>query len=301
MSTGPRSAAIPAKVASTASRSATSSGGRAGVDAGSASARRPRLRAARVGGPRWSPDSPADRGPGRWPARCRSIPPVMTAWRPATLLHAGNVRAVAFARRRFAGGSKSRVSRGRRWRGARRSGRRPSRARPGGPRRCAARRWAPARVGEVVVEELDRVGQHVDAVLGGRAASGIRSWNCGSSARVFGVLTGAMVVLIASAKSTHSAVVRVLKIDGELVAQLEVAPGVVGVLRARMGLEQVGAADAVAEVLPELPLGGHEQDVAVGGLVDLVADAVLHPGGARAPGARSRRSCCPVTSSSGRS
>src|SRR5690606_41687703 len=48
-------------------------------------------------------------------------------------------------------------------------------------------------------------------------------------------------------------------------------------------LEHVHPIDARAEVLPELLLGGHEQHEAVGGLVDLVADALFHAGGARGP------------------
>jgi hypothetical protein len=41
-----------------------------------------------------------------------------------------------------------------------------------------------------------------------RGIHGMRSWNCGSSARVLGVLTGAIGVLASSPRRTHSAVVR---------------------------------------------------------------------------------------------
>ena len=109
---------------------------------------------------------------------------------------------------------------------------------------------------------------------------GRRSWNCGSSARVLGVLTGAIGVLARLPRSIHSPVVRLRKIVGELGAELGVAARVVGVLRPGMLLEQVGAVDGPAEVLPELALGRHEEDVAVGRLVELVAHAVAHAGGA---------------------
>jgi hypothetical protein len=68
------------------------------------------------------------------------------------------------------------------------------------------------------------------------------------------------------------------------VLELSVAPGVVGVLGARPALEEVHAVDALAEVLPEGLLRRHEEDVAlVLGLVDLVAHALDHAGGARGP------------------
>ena len=54
--------------------------------------------------------------------------------------------------------------------------------------------------------------------------------------------------------------------------------GVVGVLGAGPPLEHVHAVHSLAEVAPEGLLGGHEQHVAVGGLVDLVADALPHAG-----------------------
>lgn len=50
-----------------------------------------------------------------------------------------------------------------------------------------------------------------------------------------------------------------------------------------MPLEEVGAAHPFAEVAPELLLRSHEQHVAVGGLVDLVADPVAHARRARRP------------------
>jgi len=44
--------------------------------------------------------------------------------------------------------------------------------------------------------------------------------------------------------------------------ELPVVAGVVGVLLAGPPFEELGAADRLAEVLPERPLGGHEEDVA---------------------------------------
>ena len=98
-----------------------------------------------------------------------------------------------------------------------------------------------------------------------------------------GVLTGAMVVLNSSLNAIHCRAGAGLEDGGQLVTQLQVADGVVGELRSGMRLEQVGATHAFAEVLPELPLAGHEQDVAVGRLVELVANALLHAGRARGP------------------
>src|SRR5664280_2785801 len=61
----------------------------------------------------------------------------------------------------------------------------------------------------------------------------------------------------------------------QLASQLEVVAGVVGELGARPPLEQVHAADCLAEVPPEGLLGGHEQHIPpVLGLVDLIAHAI---------------------------
>jgi len=64
----------------------------------------------------------------------------------------------------------------------------------------------------------------------------------------------------------------------QLSLELAVVAGVIGVLLARPAFEQLGAADALTEVLPERPLGRHEQDVSVRGLVHLVADAGFKDG-----------------------
>ena len=69
----------------------------------------------------------------------------------------------------------------------------------------------------------------------------------------------------------------------QLGLQLAVVAGVVGVLAAGPPLEQVHAADALAEVLPERLFRGHEEHVAVGGLVQLVAHAFAHAGRSRCP------------------
>ena len=69
---------------------------------------------------------------------------------------------------------------------------------------------------------------------------------------------------------------------GENALELDVVAGVVAELGAGPTLEQVGAADAFAEVLPELLLARHQQDVAVvGGGVHLVAHTFFHPRRAR--------------------
>ena len=110
---------------------------------------------------------------------------------------------------------------------------------------------------------------------------GRRSWNCGSSAMVFGVFDGAIGVLC-SMPELEPLGRRARREDvAQDRAELGVAAGVVAELRARPALEQVHPADALAEVLPELPLRRHEQHVAVGGRVELVADARLHARGAR--------------------
>ena len=70
----------------------------------------------------------------------------------------------------------------------------------------------------------------------------------------------------------------------QLAPQLGVAHGVIRVLGTRVGLEQFGTTHGPAEILPELALGGLEEDVAaVGGLVELVAHPIAHAGGAGCP------------------
>src|SRR5262249_33235364 len=62
----------------------------------------------------------------------------------------------------------------------------------------------------------------------------------------------------------------------QLAAQRHVAARVVGVARARAALEEVRAPDALAEVLPELALRGHEQHHAVAAAIVLIADGFRH-------------------------
>ena len=76
------------------------------------------------------------------------------------------------------------------------------------------------------------------------------------------MLTGAIGVLTRPPNSSHSAAVLVREDVAQLAPELAVAPGVVGVLGAGPALEEVHAVDALAEVLPEGLLRGHEQDVA---------------------------------------
>ena len=68
--------------------------------------------------------------------------------------------------------------------------------------------------------------------------------------------------------------------------ELEVALGVVRIGGAGPLLEQVHAADALAEVPPEGLLRGHEQHMCVGRLVQLVADALPHAGQPARPSSR---------------
>src|SRR5262249_61382861 len=72
-----------------------------------------------------------------------------------------------------------------------------------------------------------------------------------------------------------------LEAVSELALELPVVAGVVGVRLARPALVQVHAADGLAEVLPERLLRRHEQHVAVGRFVHLIADAFAHAGGPR--------------------
>ena len=97
---------------------------------------------------------------------------------------------------------------------------------------------------------------------------------------VFGVFTGASGVLARARSASHSALVRVRKIVAQLGAQLEVAARVVGVLRAGPAFEQVGPVDRLAEVLPELLLRAMKSTWPSAALVELVAHALAHAGGA---------------------
>src|SRR4051794_3707811 len=110
---------------------------------------------------------------------------------------------------------------------------------------------------KLLTDELDRAGQHVDAVLRrGQPRHAVLELRVPRD-RLGRVdrRQGGVVLL---AEDDPLAGRPGLEDLGQLVAQLEVATGVVRVLAARVRFEQLGAADALAEVLPELALAGHE-------------------------------------------
>ena len=156
---------------------------------------------------------------------------------------------------------------------------RRSQAPSAAPPPCAARRSAPGRRRQRLARELHREGQHVGAVLGVRvereAIPELRIVD-DRLRRVHGC--DREVLLLAEPQPLGGG--PCLEHVAQDRLQLAVAARMVGELRARPALEQVRPADALAEVLPERLLARHEQHVPIRRFVDLVADALLHAGGA---------------------
>ena len=123
---------------------------------------------------------------------------------------------------------------------------------------------------QFLVDELDRDRQQIGAVLLGRMPCEARL-----EVRVFQQTLAVVhhhdgrVDLQAEFDPLRGGAL--LENSLQFTAQIDVADGVIGIARAGALFIQVGAADAAAEVLPELALGGHEQHMAVAGAVVLVA------------------------------
>ena len=168
-------------------------------------------------------------------------------------------------------------------RGGRRSRRRSCRARRGGPRRCAGRPSGPCgAAGSSWPTTLIGVGSmSAPCSLAGRKPR--RSWNCGSSASVSGVWTGAMGTLCSSPNHVQSSVDFVLNTSARMACSSRLPRAWSAYWLPGHFSNRSSRPMAVVEVLPERLLGRHEDDVAVARLVDRVAHAALHPGRARRP------------------
>ena len=141
------------------------------------------------------------------------------------------------------------------------------------------------RDGQLLADELERRRAAARRRAARAGSHGKRSWNCGSSAMVLGVFTGAIGVLSLVAEvdplgrrprhGRSSVSIRPAARRCPWRGRRTASPG----RRSNRSVRPTPSQKFFQNSL----LGRHEQDVAVGGLVELVAHAVAHAGGAGRP------------------
>ena len=133
--------------------------------------------------------------------------------------------------------------------------------------------------GELLLPELDREGQHVGTVLFVSVERKTLLELRIVDQRLRTVDWGDREVLLISQPEPLLGALR-LEDLAQLALEFPIAPGVVSVLRSRPLFEKIHALHAFAKIFPECLLRTHEEDMAVSGIVHLIADALLHAGGA---------------------